>query len=254
MGQLRRSRDELLLLAEVAQLYYGEDRTQEQIAQATGQSRSSVSRLLKEAREQGIVDIRVHYPFQRVPGLEADLHNRLGLSDCRVLATGQVRPIIGLSEDVPGRVGVLAARYLQQHVPDNSRIGLGWGRMIHHVVYSGHFSNKPGMVVVQVEGSIERAVPDVDGGRLVAELGRRLGGRVYLLSAPLVVAEPSVRTGLLRDQHIRQTLEWGRRADALVMGIGTVDRQSGLYRAGYLTDADLDFIEGQGGVGDLCGS
>ncbi len=254
MAQPRRTRDDLLLIAEIAQLYYCEERTQEQIARATGQSRSSVSRLLKEAREQGIVDIRVHYPFQRVPDLEDELRRRLGLRDCRVLATGLGRPFGGLNEDAPERVGHLAARYLSQHEPDNQVIGLGWGRMVSHVVASGSFAGKPGMTVVQVEGSIGGAAPDVDGGRLVAELGRALGARVYSLSAPLVVADPAVRTGLLRDQHIRRTLELGRRADALIMGIGTVDRASGLYRAGYLTDADLDYIRGQGGVGDICGS
>ena len=254
MAQPRRTRDDMLLIAEVAQLYDCEERTQEQIARATSQSRSSVSNLLKEACEQGIVDIRVHYPFQRVPDLEDELRRRLGLGDCRVLAAGQGCPIAGLSEDAAERVGHLAARYLRQHVPDNHVVGLGWGQMVSHVVASGSFANKPGMTVVQVEGSIGGAAPDVDGGRLVTELGRALGARVYSLSAPLVVADPAVRTGLLRDQHIRQTLELGRRADVLFMGIGTVDRESGLSSAGYLIDADLNSIRGQGEVGDISGS
>jgi RNA polymerase sigma factor (sigma-70 family) len=42
--------EDLFQLAEVAQQYYLEDLTQEQIARRLGVSRSNVSRMLKEAR------------------------------------------------------------------------------------------------------------------------------------------------------------------------------------------------------------
>jgi len=44
----------------VAQLYYEQDRTMEQIAAELNVSRSSVSRLLSYAREIGLVEITVH--------------------------------------------------------------------------------------------------------------------------------------------------------------------------------------------------
>ena len=59
--------DDLLLLADVAQQYYLEDMTQEQIARRIGVSRSNVSRMLKDARERGVVEIRIHHPLRTVP-------------------------------------------------------------------------------------------------------------------------------------------------------------------------------------------
>lgn len=246
--------EELLQLAEIAWLYYGEERTQEQIAQETGLSRPTISRMLKDAREHGVVEIRIHYPYQTVPRLEEQLRSELGLDEVRVLATKDGGPEFGHLNDVPQRVGTLAARYLQKHIPDHSTIGVGWGSMVYHVVNSGHLARKRGMTVAQIQGSISGATQDIDGARITAALGRLLGARVYLLSAPMVVADPAVRTGLMRDEHIRQTLEIGRRADTLVVGIGAVTPQSGLYRAGYLNDADLDYIRAEGAVGDVCGS
>ncbi|HTP02553.1 MAG TPA: helix-turn-helix domain-containing protein, partial [Anaerolineales bacterium] len=48
------------LLADVAEMYYLEDKDQAEIARAIGLTRSMVSRMLKEARQKGIVEARVH--------------------------------------------------------------------------------------------------------------------------------------------------------------------------------------------------
>ena len=107
------SGDDLFQLAEVSWLYYGEDRTQEQIARETGLSRPTISRMLREARERGIVEIRVHYPFQTAVVLEEALRSRLGLRDCQVLAGSSVDDAND-EREVALRVGALAARYLQE--------------------------------------------------------------------------------------------------------------------------------------------
>jgi DNA-binding transcriptional regulator LsrR (DeoR family) len=240
-----------LLLAEVARLYYQEELSQDQIAQRTGVSRSSISRMLKEARDRGIVEIRVHHPFQTAPQLEQALKTRLGLKDCLVLSRGPAE--LAGESDLTLRVGALAARYLAEAVPNGSILGVGWGSMVDSVVRSGYFANKRDMTVVQILGGVGGATQDIDGARIVNSLARSLGAKAAYLNAPMVVADAAVRTGLLRDQHIRQTLDLGRHADALLVGVGAVSRQSGLYRAGYLNDADLLYIEGEGAVGDICG-
>lgn len=252
-AQAMPTNDELLQLAEIAWLYYGEERTQEQIAQETGLSRPTISRMLRDAREHGLVEIRVQYPFQTVPRLEDELRQALNLEEVKVLATGGGSDF-GRMNDVASRVGALAARYLQKHVPDHSTIGLGWGSMVYNVVSSGHLARKRGMTAVQIQGSIGGATQEIDGARITSALGRALGAKIFLLSAPMVVADPAVRVGLMRDEHIRQTLEIGRKADTLVVGVGAVSPQSGLYRAGYLNDADLAYIRSEGAVGDICGS
>jgi len=254
MNDATPTNEELLQLAEIGWMYYGEERTQEQIAKETGLSRPTISRMLRDARLHGVVEIRVHYPFQTVPRMEAELRTLLGLKEVKVLAIGDQSDERGQQSDVSQRVGALAGRYLRKHVQDHTTIGLGWGSMVQHVVSSGQLSQKRGMTVVQIQGSIGGATQDIDGARIITSLGRALGARVFLLSAPMVVADPAVRTGLLRDEHIRNTLEIGRRADTLVVGVGAVSPQSGLYRAGYLNDADLAFMRAEGAVGDICGS
>lgn len=245
--------DELLLLAGVAQRYYLDDQTQEQIARSIGVSRSNVSRMLKEARRLGLVEIRIHHPLGTAADLQAQLVAALGVEDCLVLAA----PDAGAADapaPVAERLGALAARYLRERIADGAIVGVGWGSTVYHVVTSGYLRKRHGVQVVQLMGSVGGPTPDIDGGQVAARLGRMLGGRVWYLHAPMVVADPAVRAGLLRDQHIRKTLEVAKRASVLLVSVGAVTQASGLYRAGYLNDADLEYIQAQGAVGDICGS
>lgn len=253
-------RDDDLQLADVAQQYYLDDLTQEQIARRVGVSRSNISRMLKEARERGIVEIRVHHPLRTVPALQEALCAALPLRECLVLAaapTGNGAASNGSAAEPPAvarQLGALAARYLDERIPDGAIVGVGWGSTVYSVVASGYIHPHPGCAVVQLMGSVGGATPDIDGGQVASRLGRALGGQVYYLQAPMVVTDPAVRAGLLRDPHIRKTLEMVRRADILLFSVGAVTRASGLYRAGYLSDADLEYIQGQGAVGDICGA
>ena len=55
-------------LVDVARMYYEQDRTQSEIADQYGISRPMVSKLLKEARDKGIVTIRISAPQEESGG------------------------------------------------------------------------------------------------------------------------------------------------------------------------------------------
>jgi len=119
------------LLVTVADLYYLQDRTQAEIARALRISRPHVSRLLKRARETGIVTISVRPPF----GLSTELAEELGklfpLRDVRVVSAG--------GAPLP-RAAEAAASYLASRIQRESVVGVSWGRtvrMIADVVPSG---------------------------------------------------------------------------------------------------------------------
>lgn len=249
--------DEVFLLAEVAQLYYADDLTQDQIAQQLSVSRSAVSRMLKEARERGLVEIRVHHPLQTSPELERELVGRFELTDAVVLRSapsGFDHDAAGdAAEETAHKVGALGARYLQRHLEPQAILAVGWGSAVLAVVSSGYLRRMPGVSIVQAMGSTGNTSPDLDGIQIVARLARISGGQPYFLHAPMVVADAAVRTGLLRDQHLRKTLEMVRRASVFVFSVGVIGDRSGLYRSGYLTETDLEVLRGQGIVGEIAG-
>lgn len=244
-----------LALAEVARLYYVKSLTQQHIADRLGVSRSNVSRMLIEARSRGLVEIKVHSPLTVADGLQDELRELLGLRECLVLASPPLsQDACDTVEDAVSRLSALGALYLQENIADGSTVGLSWSDTIYHVANSRYLQEKSGVTAVQLMGSIGGSIAEHDGISITGRLADVLGGKAHYLHAPMLVANPAVRDGLLQDPHVRKTLEVGREANTMAVSVGAIGRMSGQYRTGYLTDGDLDYIRAQGAVGDICGS
>ncbi len=240
--------ERLAYLARVASMYYEEQRTQQEIARTLGISRSGVSRLITEAREQGVVEIVVHHPLQTSSALESELVECYELKDARVLAGQDERHEVMLQ-----RLGELAARYFEDLLQDGMTIGISWGGALYEMIRAIRPRNHQNVEVVQLIGATGAEAKPTSGPILSQLLAERLRCRSYQLHAPLIVEDARARQALLRERHIRETLERARRSDIALVGIGTT--RSGYYslvRAGYLAEEDAAQVRRSGAVGDVC--
>lgn len=246
MSELNEDRDQLLV--RVASLYYEQGLTQEEIAQRIGFSRSNVSRLLTEARQKGIVEIRINHPWATSNELAATLIHRFGLQDALVLVSGSPD-----RNEVLRGLGVLAARYLEHTLKPNSILGIGWGTALCEVVHGLRHIRIPGIEVVQIIGGAGSLNPQIDGTELARQLARALGARYRYLHAPLIVETPELCQALMQERDIHESLEIGRKADVVLVGIGSVVREiSSLTRSGHLREDELAWLQAIGAVGDIC--
>lgn len=78
--------DDIRLIVKIAQLYYEQDMTQAQIARELGIYRTTISRLLKRGREQGIVTIAINYDYNENLWLEQQLKQKFGLKEAVVVS------------------------------------------------------------------------------------------------------------------------------------------------------------------------
>ncbi len=251
MDEIRGDRTDLLVA--VASLYYELNQNQQQIADRLEISRSSVSRMIKEARDLGIVEIRIHKPVNRDFRLEQALLERFGLQDAYVLAT-----TVDTREDAAlYGVGRLAATYLQRVIdvlsPHNC-IGIAWGTGVHAAVSALSEERSRQIDVVQILGSVCLSDPLIDGPDLARLLAAKLGGRHYDLHAPVLVEQPALRAMLMEEPSLREGLQRGRSVNLAITGIGTVvEEASSFLRAGHLTADELLALREQGIVGETCG-
>ncbi|HZW02814.1 MAG TPA: sugar-binding transcriptional regulator [Anaerolineaceae bacterium] len=242
-------RDRLELLAQVATLYYLDNLSQEQIAAQLGYSRSMISRLLREAREQQVVEIRVHYPLERCADLERELMSRLGLPFVQVIARRSLT-----YEQMLRRLGEVAARSVESLVTDGMTIGISWGTALREMTNQLDPLGQTGIHVVQIIGALDTREPDIDGPNLARSFAQAFGGTFSTLPAPLIVESATTAQALMGDRSIKRILARAEDMDMVAMGIGTVNpRRSSLLRAGYLASEELDELMAAGIVGDVCG-
>lgn len=120
------------MLASVANLYYNVEMTQNQIAERFFTSRSKISRMLKEARQLGIVEIKILEPWDRNVELEQEFMRRFALKDVRVISVKEANNTMVLQ-----KLGEVAAYYLDNLLNDNMILGISWGNTMYHTVQSG---------------------------------------------------------------------------------------------------------------------
>ncbi len=241
------NRDELL--TRVASLYYEQDYSQEQIARMVGKSRSNVSRLLKEAKQKGLVEIRIHKRIPTNPQLERALQERFGLHQAMIVDNhnGDVRERLASA-------GQLAAWYLEDILRPDTILAIAWGTGVAAAVNALAIHPILHVEVVQMLGSVGSVDSSIDGPDLARTLATKLGGQYRYLSAPLFVDSQATRDSLLEQPLIETTLNVARRAHVALVGIGTTEPEaSSFLRAGHLTQRQLTELRGQGAVGETTG-
>ena len=237
------------LLAEVAILTYDQGLTQREVADRIGVSRSTVSRLLDEARRKGIVEVYINSPFRRSIELQTRLCARFTLREARVM----IADTLGY-QDILQRLGMSAAFYLRTLLKVDSIVAIAWGTALYQLVRAFRpLDHDTNIIIAQMIGSVGARNQDVDGANLAQEFARLLRGKYYDLHAPLLVETPELKNALMLERDVAEVLNLVRRADIAIVGIGSVASGfSSLVRAGYLHEGDLPGLRKMGVVGDVC--
>lgn len=242
------NRDDLLI--RVASLYYEHDYSQQQIADVLRISRSNISRLLKEAKLKGLVEIRVRKRIATDSVLERELTARFGLKQAMIVqGAGQE-----YAENLAS-AGQLAALYLEEILRPRDVMAISWGTGVSAAVNA--IASKPmlDIEVVQMIGSVGNVDSLIDGPELARRLADKLGGRYFYLHSPLFMDAPELRDALLAQPTISQTIDRVRAADVALVGIGTVEPgASSFLRAKHLDEAQLKALRAIGVVGETAGS
>ncbi len=236
------------LLVQAARLYYEQNLTQADIGRHLNISRSTVSRLLQSARDTGVVTIQINYPWKRSPELEAQLCERFALRDARVLADHETN-----ERDEFAGIGALNAIYLDEFVKTGMVLGVSYGRSIGATVRHLQPARSVDMTFVQILGALNSGNPLIEGPDLVRELGNKYGATYQYLYVPMIVENVRTRNSLLQEPTVQRTLEVGRNADAVIVGIGAhAVGTSGLIWTGYLNKKELAYLRSRGAVGHMC--
>src|SRR3954470_23143555 len=140
--------DEELLAVRAAELYYDDNKTQDEVGALLKISRFKVGRLLTQARERGIVRIEIVHPRARRLGLERELRQRFGLADAVVV------PAPDDEREELFRVAQAAADHLTAMRPVPRVLGVSWGRTLNEVAARLEQGWATGVTVVQVNGGV----------------------------------------------------------------------------------------------------
>jgi len=235
------------LMFQVAQMYYQNDLTQAEISKRLNLSKPKVSRLLAEARQNKIVEIIIHIPYQNDLRLEKSLIEQYGLKDARVLVASGLT-----ATELQSGVGILAAEVLNKYLRDQMILAISRGRNVYSTVKALTPRPELRLKIVQVQGALGDRLDD--GSDLAHFLSHLYTADIRLLHAPLILETPEAAKTLLSEPSIKSTLALAKKADIALLGIGSVEPEVfSLYHHNILSLEEIQDLKNQGVVGDVAG-
>jgi len=242
--------DNLDLIVEVAEKYYLEQLTQAQIADLYNISRSSISRLLSRARNEGIVRIHIIRPRARQPDLERRLCQKFGLREAIVIHAPDP---LSQTDDLRRLVGAEAAQFVDPLIKFNMMVGVGRGRTLAEIAYGlTKLATPRNITLVQLLGDIDIRHSLARGAEITRVLCESYGGTGYFLNAPALVQDRQLAQLLMQSSNIQRVSALYDRLDLALVGVGAL-HDSPLVLAGLLTEPEIQQLARAGAVGDICG-
>ncbi len=226
-----------------AWLYYEANQTQQQIADRLGVSRATVVRLLRVARDEGLVEIRVTRPLPDAMAVGLELEKRL--------AGTSVRTVVVADGEGKQAAAAAAGRYVAATVHRSCILGVGWSTTLALIDGVSQVADPP-QRVVQLVGSVGPA-SRADGYEITLRLARTWGVPASTIPAPVIAADARTARALLEDPIVAETTKWFDQCTMALIGIGTVSCESTMIETGYLDVEDLQGTESAGGIGDVLG-
>ena len=200
-------------LVRASRLYYELGETQNAIAEQLGVTRPQVSRLLKRARAEGIVEIRI------IDRLTAESPAADALRRSYGLDAVHLAPTIAGPDDLTRRmVGRLAAEVLRGALRTGATVGVGDGASIAATAAALEETATPvALTVVPLCGGYWSTGPEREPYRRIADA---LGAQARGLMAPGLVDDAATKRSLVAHAGVRSIIELWDRLDVAVFGIG----------------------------------
>lgn len=215
-------------------MYYMEDKSQAEIGQALSFSTAKINRLLKQARNQGFVEISIHTPFQHLLTLEKELETVTGLKHAVVVPKLGENPQALLQS-----VGLAASVFFLEHLRDGDIVCMGGGTTLSAMVESIPTDRKYSISVVPAIGGVQGR-HDTDVNNLVSDLAAKLGGKSLSLHAPAITDSSQERDSLLSLRQVREVLDLANQAQIAVIGIGAIrPATASLFQFASLSPHDI---------------
>lgn len=234
--------DELFQRAVIARRYYLEGRTRIQIAEEFGISRFKVARMLDEAVESGMVEIKIHDPGSIDVGLSTRLQREFGLEHAYA--------VVGDTSKAADRIEAVAkalAELLQSILREGDVIGVDCGRTLTHI--AGHLTTLPRCDVVQLTGMAGGITSN--GADLVRRITEVSGGRSWPMYAPLVVPDARTAESLAGNPQIQDTIGQHNKVSCAIVSVGAwLPGASQVYES--ITDEEAHTLNDAGVCAETC--
>jgi len=247
MGKGRNKTDFLKKLYLIAYEYYINRKTQQEIADQLGTNRVLISRYLKQARELGLVEIKLRDPFLETEIIKEKLIERFELKDVFITPfpfyEGGKNYHIGAS---------LVGQILDELLLDGVNVGIGWGSTM-EIISKNLVPTKKlkKTTFVPMTGGTNQLPHYFRTNDFVRNFSESYEANAKYLFAPFYVEDPLQKEYLLASDDLKEIIEIWKKLDIAIVGIGCYIQKSPLFQNKIFDEKYLKLLLESNVVGDV---
>lgn len=230
------------LLQKIARMYYVDELNQRDIAQRLHVSVATVSRGLSRAKEQGVVEIRIHGDAEGYAELEDAVETTYGLRECIVVESASHQE--GTNARIAEAVSELLARLLEP----GDYLGVSWGETLKAVADNLPQTGSGGVDVVPIIGAMGEVETGIYPNAIAARFAQKLGGASYLVNTPAILDTAATSKSMREDGNFVRVLRAWEKVSTLLVGVSGLTEEDSVAKYSILTPEDLASLREQGAV------
>lgn len=229
------------LLIKISQLYYIENLNQSEISRKLGIHRSTISRLLKSAREEGIVKIEISTELSTLELLSNKIEDKYNIDKVIIISRTNGMDI--------NQTNTLIVKnslyYLRSIIKSNMKIGFSWGGAMSALAINlTGFDTKDINCIPLIGGPSGRVISDYHVNTIIYEASKKLNGRALMIDSPAFPENSTVKSSLLNDKFNSRIINYWNHLDIAFFGIGSpLLKKSERWQEFYGKDIFNDIIE-----------
>ncbi|NHU84140.1 transcriptional regulator [Kocuria sp. JC486] len=238
------------LLYQVAESYFVQGMTTNAVGERLGVSRSTISRMLTEAKARGIVTITLRQPDKPSDRISRRFEDLFGVRSHIAGTTRGARSAQRLDA-----VSRYAADLLGRWVDDGTVIGVAWGTTTSTVASYLKQSTTSDVTVVQLNGAAgPRSTGIGTSTPVLATMAKAFNAQLYPFPAPAFFDQEEARALLWQESSVRRILAVRAATQIAVFSVGAFHGPvvSQVYSEGHLSPATLRSLNENRVVGDMC--
>jgi len=236
------SRDLRLDYIRIANYYYKDRLTQEEIAKNMNMSRQKINRMLNKCIEMGVVHISIESFEDAYLELENRLEKKYGLRAVRIADN--------VSEaNIYDELGKKAAAYISKTITKGDVVGFSRGRTLSSMVEHMPSMSVSDLKVVQLMGGWNNSQARTEVEDIVHRFSEKTDGVLTVLHAPVVVNSPDFCKLIENEPYFYEAYNVIKSCTIAVVGIGDVTKDKTLP---MMEENDYEYYKKQNIVGEVC--
>ncbi len=230
--------DDLRLMIKVCDLYYNQNKSQQEIASLLNISRPTLSRLLSRAKEENLIRIEVaNVELVDHWELGERLKDKYNLKDVIIAHSGEDR------NETKINIGKIAASYIERTIRDGDVVGISMGSTLYETIFHmKECKDNKKIKVFPLVGGVGQANLELHSNTLAESFSKLYNSDFQPIFAPARVFSQIVRNELMKDLSMRNMIKSAEKMNIAILGIGYPNEHSSIAATGYFAENEMETL------------